>query len=227
MFVEAVEKVKKSIFPIFFEQKIDDHKKKVGVAGTGFFIDKKGDFITGSHVIEDVEANSTLLYLGNVPYKTLAKPTKITEVKRDSRKDLFVGRVEQNKLPPLEISGSKPPVGKSLCMCGYPLANLKFIPPSTLNVDNVRVYIQPTFVLDGFRGKHSLKGIEKLWDGFVTRDISFPGMSGGPVFDEEGVVWGMDVGTLTRKIPREPDAITVINGISVGGDVLARYIKSL
>lgn len=225
MFVKAINIISKSVFPIFFEKK-EGNQFKIGVVGTGFFFDE-GLFITASHLVEDVGEDATLLYLGNVPHNKLKKSIKIKEIKRDSIKDLFVGKIEENGLPSLKIAENKPPVGKSLCMCGYPLAVIVFIPPSTLNVDNVRIYYQPTFVLDGFKGEHSYKGMAKKWEGFVTRDISYPGMSGGPVFDEAGFVHGMDVGTLDRTINREPNPIHISNGVSIGADVLLEFIKKL
>lgn len=229
MFVEAIKKVTPALFPIFVQHR-QGNQTRIKVAGTGFFIDSEGVFLTASHLIEEVEAlegEVKLLYCGRLPKEKWERPIEIEELYRDSHKDLFLGKVSPVNLGDLPtLSGKHSPVGHSLCMCGYPMAQLSMMKPNVLNADNVRIYFQPTFVLDGFKGEHKQGEVTKEWQGFITRDTSYPGMSGGPVFDANGVIWGMDVGTFHRKIAQGSNTILVNNGISVGADVLDQFVRA-
>jgi len=50
----------------------------------------------------------------------------------------------------------------------------------------------------------------------MTQDISLNGMSGGPVFDTDGVVHGIDTAFLQREIPQKnKPALQVFNGIAI------------
>jgi MFS family permease len=75
---------------------------------------------------------------------------------------------------------------------------------------NVRRYWQPTFVIDATQAV--VDG--RVYDGYLVGHPCFSGMSGGPVFDEEGNVRGMAVATLTRTEPELNGNSTVVkNGI--------------
>ena len=210
MFQESIEQIKNSIFPIFF-QSVQGPTTQIGVSGTGFFIDNQGHFITAHHVTTDVPSNSTLLYLGNVPDKVIA-PVKIIEIFSDPVRDIFLGKVESGSLPPVKLSFDKPKIGKTVCLCGYPLAQLFQNHDGSINVGNVRQYWQPTFIIDGITANNNGKN----YLGFMTQDTSLNGMSGGPVFDIEGIVYGVDVAMLNREIPqKDRSPISVHNGIVI------------
>ncbi len=50
----------------------------------------------------------------------------------------------------------------------------------------------------------------------MTQDTSLNGMSGGPVFDADGIVYGVDVAMLTREIPQKDRVpISVHNGVVI------------
>ena len=53
MYQNAIERIKKSIFPIF-SVTIQGQQSQIGVRGTGFFIDAQGHFLTALHVINEV-----------------------------------------------------------------------------------------------------------------------------------------------------------------------------
>lgn len=208
MYQNAFEKIKKSIFPIFYHS-IQGSTWQIGVSGTGFFIDDKGHFITAHHVTTDIPANSTLFYFGNVPEK-IVPPIKIIEVFSDSIRDIFLGKIDVNESTPVDISFDKPKIGKSVCLCGYPLASLFQNPDGTINVSNVRQYWQPTFIIDAITADNN----GRTHVGFMTQDTSLQGMSGGPVFDINGIVYGIDVATLTRNISQKNRTpIEVHNGV--------------
>ena len=146
MYTKAISKIKDSIFPIFFES-IQDQLTQIGVSGTGFFIDNKGHFLTAHHVISDVPKNSKMLYFGNVPDK-LVTPSIIKEVFSDPLRDIFLGKVDVGFLNKVDFTYDKIEIGKTVCLCGYPLAQLSLNPDKSINVGNVRKYWQPTCVID-------------------------------------------------------------------------------
>ena len=50
----------------------------------------------------------------------------------------------------------------------------------------------------------------------MTQDMSLNGMSGGPVFDMEGFVHGVDTAFIHREIPqKDKPAIQVFSGVAL------------
>lgn len=227
MFQRSIKKVRKSIFPIFFE-KIDGTTKTVGVLGTGFFIHKDGHFITAYHVIQEVPDKSKLIYWGNIPNSGVPAPQLIQEIFSDPKRDIFIGKVDNYGLPPLPFSKSIPRVGTSICLCGYPLSELSFLPNGVLEVGRVRQYWQPTYIIDNIH----IDKDGKKFDCFLTQNVALPGMSGGPVFNRKGFVIGISLMMYPREIKlpnRNP--IEVQNGIAIGSnyieDILSKYASSI
>lgn len=215
MYQHAIQQIKNAIFPIFY-QSVQGANTQLGVSGTGFFIDNFGHFITAHHVMSEVPPQSTLLYFGNVPERVIPA-VPILEIYSDPSRDIFLGKVETGALPSVKLSFEKPNIGKSVCLCGYPLAQITKNPNGSLHVGNVRQYWQPTFVIDKITANIG----NRYYSGFMTQDISLNGMSGGPVFDLEGTVYGVDVAFLTREIPQKDRApIAVHNGVVVENNTL-------
>lgn len=90
MYQSAIEKIKKSIFPIFFVS-TEGQNTTMGVTGTGFFIDDKGYFLTALHAITEAPANSVFQYRGNIPDHIVNPPEVINEIYRDPVRDIFLG----------------------------------------------------------------------------------------------------------------------------------------
>ena len=132
MYQEAINVVRGSIFPVFYQVR-RDNGTQIGVSGTGFFITDEGHFITAYHVITDVPTGARLLYCGNVPDTPLNRPVEIEEVWSDAGRDIFVGRVTEGPLPVLRLAPRGPQPGKSVCLSGYPLAQLSQNPDGTIN----------------------------------------------------------------------------------------------
>jgi S1-C subfamily serine protease len=211
MYQSAIEKIKQSIFPIFFVS-VNGPNTQIGVSGTGFFIDDEGHFLTALHVITESPANASFQYRGNIPDHIINPPETITEIHRDPVRDIFLGKLNLKGTIPVSVVLDKPKAGKSICLCGYPLAQLYINPDGSINVGAVRQYWQPTFIID------TLTVVDggKNYVGFLTQDISLNGMSGGPVFDTDGVVHGIDTAFLQREIPQKnKPAIQVFNGIAL------------
>jgi S1-C subfamily serine protease len=211
MYQSAIEKIKKSIFPIFFLS-TEGQNTTMGVTGTGFFIDDKGHFLTALHVITEAPANSIFEYRGNVPENIFNPPEAIIEIYRDPVRDIFLGKLNISNTIPVSLVLDRPKTGKSICLCGYPLAQLSINSDGSINVSAVRQYWQPTYIIDTV----TIAGDGKNYVGFMTQDISLNGMSGGPVFDINGVVHGIDTAFVQREIPqKDKPAIQVFNGIAL------------
>lgn len=220
MYQNAINKIRGSIFPIFYKL-ISGNLTQLGIVGTGFFVSIDGEFITAYHVTTDAPSGSTLLYSGNVPYSPVTRPIEIEEVYSDSVKDIFIGRVSQGDLPPLELATENPQPGKSVCLCGYPLPRLSQNPNGIIGVGNVRQYWEPTFVIDSAQGTFD----NREYHGFITQVKCLSGMSGGPVFDIEGLVYGMSVGSFTRTIQeRDGSETPVLNGLAIGVERIKEVI---
>lgn len=211
MYQEAFQKIKQSVFPIFFAS-AQGANTQIGVSGTGFFIDDKGHFLTALHVITEAPANAVFQYRGNIPGHIQNPPAVITELFRDPVRDIYLGKIDIGVTTPVAYTLEKPKVGKSVCLCGYPLAQLSMQHDGSLNVAAVRQYWQPTFIIDEI----TILDQGKNYVGFMTQDISLNGMSGGPVFDTDGVVYGIDTAFIHREIPqKDKPAIQVYNGIAL------------
>ena len=222
MYQKAIEKIKQSIFPIFYNS-VQGELTTTGVIGTGFFIDNAGHFLTALHVISAAAANSTLQYRGNIPDHIINPPQLITEIYRDPVRDNFVGKINLQTMA-VAFSLDKPKVGKSVCLCGYPLAQLSYDANGVLNVGSVRQYWQPTYIIDSI----TVANPGQNYLGFMTQDISLNGMSGGPVFDMDGIVYGLDTAFLHREIPQQDKpTIQVYNGIVLENHTIADVYKMI
>ncbi len=224
MYQEAITRICRSIFPILFVKVIDHGQGHIGVRGTGFFTGEDGYFITAYHVIQNTPEGSDLIFAGNVPHHPLERPVNIEEVYVDERFDIYVGRVPGERLPPLDLSQDEYGPGKSLCLCGYPMPQIRQNEDGSINLSNVRQYWQPTFYIDGFTGEHNGRQL----DGFITQHTSLKGMSGGPVFDIGGLVAGMDMATFTRIIPEQGREDTIVpNGIATKSSRILQVLGEL
>jgi S1-C subfamily serine protease len=227
MYQAAIEKIKNSIFPIFYTV-AQGQSTQIGVSGTGFFIDDRGHFLTALHVITDCPPNAVIEYRGNIPDHIQNPPERITEIFRDPVRDIFLGKINLANTSPVAFILDRPKPGKAVCLCGYPLAQLSINPDGSLNVSAVRQYWQPTYVIDAV----TVADMGKNYIGFMTQDTSLNGMSGGPVFDTDGIVHGIDTAFLQREIPqKDKPAIQVFNGIALENasipDVFARVNQNV
>ena len=211
MYQVAIQKIKNSIFPIFFTY-TEDNVPKIGVAGTGFFIDDQGHFLTALHVLTEAPANALFQYRGNIPGHVINPPQELIEIFKDPVRDILLGKINNIESVPVAFVLDRPQIGKSVCLCGYPLAQLSTDPNGSLNVSAVRQYWQPTYIIDTI----TITNPGQNYLGFLTQDISLNGMSGGPVFDSEGIVHGVDTAFLHREIPQKgKPAIQVYNGVAL------------
>jgi S1-C subfamily serine protease len=221
MFADAVATLTASIFPIFYAYE-KDGAPVVSVCGTGFFVDDDGLFVTGDHIMNCAPAGARYYYCGNLPDESIHPPLEIERVASDPGRDLYLGRVGRDDLRGVELSGEAVRPGDSVCLAGYPMAEVSVGADGGV-VANVRRYWQPTFVIDETQ---AVVG-HRVYDGYLVGHPCFSGMSGGPVFDVEGKVRGMAAATVTRREPApepEGDPMVVKNGIVLGGEQIRAFL---
>jgi Trypsin-like peptidase domain len=212
MYEQAITKISRSIFPVFYKLRVDGITT-IGISGTAFFINDVGHFITATHVTTDVPSGAKLLYAGNLPHTSLDRPIEIEEVYRNDLKYIYIGKVPKFPLPGLKFTGETSSPGKSVCLSGYPLTELLINHDESVNLSNIRQYWKPTMVIDSIEAaiNHGTQ------TGFITEHSSLNGMSGGPVFDSDGDVCGIDVTTFLREIPEPYGGKSFVrNGVVIG-----------
>jgi hypothetical protein len=228
MFVRAIRTAKASMFPIFRFEQINALQSKVFVVGSGFFINKIGHFVSVAHVFDNPNAQTSFCYWGQIPDKVHNPPIKIVEISRDDDNDIFIGKVEIKSPYYFHIAKQLPDVGRSVCVAGYPLATIQNNAQGGLDLSGVRRYFQPSFVLDHIICNSSNPhGKIRKHNGFLVRDLGLYGMSGGPVFDISGMVFGIQ-GSVTQPRTSSGGAassITVQNAVAVRSSLMLNLLK--
>jgi len=232
MFTSAIQKVSKSIFPIF-----NYAANGCGVLGTGFFIDEQGHFLTAAHVINALPNQQKIGYLGNIPYSNFKgkKFNPVSILKIDAEKDLALGKIGVDLLSPLKISDKKAILGQSIALCGYPLPMIQVtnkeeyqqghVVGLNFDVSSVRQYWQPTIKMDEFKPDFILS---KKFRSFITQHAALPGMSGGPIFDLNGEVIGLTSAVWPRKVPvNQTDHISIPNGIGIELSEIVSFLGTM
>jgi S1-C subfamily serine protease len=219
MYADAVARITESIFPIFY---IHSDDNLVGVCGTGFFVGEGGLFLTSDHVMGSPPPGSTVYFYGKAPDE-VCEPAELEHVWSDSSQDLYLGRVPRDYLQPAEVSQTPVRPGDSVCLSGYPMAELEISPRGSL-VGNVRRHWQPTFVVDAT--EVVIQG--RTYSGYIVEHSCYPGMSGAPVFDMEGTVRGLVGANLSRTIPPLPDELptVVTNGVVIDVERIRGFLEA-
>lgn len=200
----------------------------VGVVGTGFFLNSKGYFVSVAHIFDSSNQNTKFLYIGRLP-ENLHKPRlEITEMCRDDELDIYVGRIDLKTQNYFYLSKTIPDIGRSICVSGYPLAQISTNSQGGLELGGVRRYFQPTFVLDkGIANSDNGQGKIRKHDGFLVRDAGLFGMSGGPVFDTKGIVVGMQGSVTQPRVSKNLSGrtISVENALAIRSNLILDLLK--
>jgi len=150
-------------------------EQEVG-GGSGFVVSSDGYIVTNKHVVEDEDANYTVLMNDDQKYDA-------TVLARDSVTDLAILKIEAKDLSFVEMgdsSGLK--VGQTVIAIGNALAEFR----NTVST-GVISGLSRSIVAGGTRN-----GSEQL-SGLIQTDASInPGNSGGPLLDLRGQVIGIN-----------------------------------
>lgn len=226
MMVKAVKAIKEAMFPIF-RRITNGQKVGIGVAGTGFFINSNGVFVTTAHIFDETNVQTQFVYHGLLPDNLENPFLPIEELTRDDESDIFVGKVNLTDAGFLEFASDPLEVGKTVCIAGYPLAQITLNAGGGFELGGVRRYFQPSFILDFGGGlSDNGKGLIRSHQGFLIRDFGLFGMSGGPVVDVNGRVLGMQAAvTHPRESTNGTRTITVENALAIINDRIIQLLK--
>lgn len=227
MYVKSIKIAQGAMFPIFRWDQLSAQQAHVGVVGTGFFINSKGSFVSVAHIFDNVGTDTKFFYLGRLPENLQNPRLEIMEICRDDEKDIYVGQINIKTPGYFYLSKNIPDIGKSVCVSGYPLAQITNNQRGGLEVGGVRRYFQPTFVLDkAVINSDNGQGRIRKHDGFLVRDIGLFGMSGGPVFDPSGVAMGMQ-GSITqpRTSSNGQRTISVENALAIRSNLILETLQ--
>lgn len=228
MFVSSIKKAQKAMFPIFRTDQIDATHMRVNVVGTGFFIGADGLFVSVAHVFDGATDTTKFLYPGKLPEEVSNPFIQIEEIARDDSNDIFIGRVSLSTPNFLKLAKGMPDVGRTVCIAGYPLAVIAFNAQGVLEVGGVRRYFQPTYVLDQAICKvDNGQGVLRSHNGFSVRDVGLFGMSGGPVFDIEGSVLGIQGSVTDPRVSTAGNGRTIVveNAVAIKTDLVLDLVQ--
>lgn len=151
-------------------------------AGTGFYIAKNGLIITNYHVVNDANAVGVTQFVDG--RKSILKAKVI---QTDPLNDLALLQIDDNKFIspgplPYSITTDVADVGESIFTMGYPLTSLLG--------DEIKI-------TDGIISARSgIQGDSKMYQ--ITAPMTY-GNSGGPLFDKEGNLLGINSSGITNK----------------------------
>jgi serine protease Do len=171
------------------------------VAGSGFFVSKDGYIVTNRHVVSDTSASYNI---------QLADGTKMDAnvVYRDPVKDLAIMKVSGNNFSTLSLGDSSQlKIGQTVISIGNAFGQFA----NTASAGEVAA-LNKTIVAENEGQPQKLSGI------IQTSAQLYPGDSGGPTFDLNGNVVGINVATAVTQynvsfsIPIN-DAKTIIQNV--------------
>ena len=157
------------------EERVEEIKRDIG---TGFVVDQSGLIVTNKHVVDDPNAEYSVIDKDNKEYK-------ITNIYRDPANDLAIVRVEGANLPPLPLGDSdKIRVGQSVVAIGTALGEFR----NTVTTGVV------SGLGRGIEAGTMFGGTFETLEGVIQTDAAInPGNSGGPLLDANGTAIGVNV----------------------------------
>lgn len=172
-------------FPFFFGRQLPDQndensgeteKQTIG-EGTGFFVSSDGTIITNRHVVDDLNADYTIITSDKKEY-----PAKV--LARDPIQDIAIVKIEGNNFPTLEFGDSDSiRIGQTVIAIGNSLGEFS----NTVSRGIVSGLKRNLVAGSGFGSSERLSGI-------IQTDAAINvGNSGGPLLNLSGKVIGVNV----------------------------------
>ncbi|MEA1925970.1 MAG: trypsin-like peptidase domain-containing protein [Patescibacteria group bacterium] len=155
----------------------ETEKREIG-GGTGFIIGEDGFIITNRHVVEDEEAEYTVIINDGTKYNA-------TVLARDSFMDLAIIKIESDeKFPVIKLGNSDSlKIGQTVVVIGNSLGEFR----NTVSKGIISGLKRSISAGDG-RGK------SELLDEMIQTDAAInPGNSGGPIINLQGQAIGVNV----------------------------------
>lgn len=167
---------------IAFPKKIKEGncKTKIG-GGSGFIISKDGYILTCNHVVEDKEADFTVIIDPDHKYKARV-------IDKDPLVDMAILKIQGNNFPFIKLGDSdKLDLGEDVLAVGNPLGEFE----DTLSSGIISGLSRKITAYNGFDSKSTnLKGL-------IQTDAAInPGNSGGPLVDMNGEVVGINTAMI-------------------------------
>jgi S1-C subfamily serine protease len=158
------------------ENQEGDQKQEIG-GGTGFIISSNGLILTNKHVVEDKEAEYTVLMNDGKKYDA-----KVLD--RDPFNDIALIKVDKDNLPVVELGDSgKLEIGQIVIAIGNSLGEYR----NTVSTGVVSG-LSRSIVTGG-----QLNGAQEQLHGVIQTDAAInPGNSGGPLVNSKGQVVGIN-----------------------------------
>lgn len=191
---KAAERVRPSVHSVWGSKPALGSELTVfGPLGTSFAVSPRGVLLTGAHVV--VGADGTLIARLHVLLQTdsgaVLYPTTVLGL--DTERDLALLGIADTALTPVRWGSGRAPMGWPLATIGYGL-------PEGGVVDTSRSEVTSRYtVFRRFTAGHS-SGYRTLVPGDPSTNVLevdlflFPGVSGGPTFDRDGRVIGVNQG---------------------------------
>lgn len=187
-------------------------KKEIG-GGSGFFISADGYIVTNKHVVDDEEAEYTVITNNGDKYdaKILAK---------DSVLDIAVLKVNGNNFPYLSFGDSDLlKAGQTVIAIGNALAEFR----NSVSVGVVSGLSRSITAGDSFGRSEYLEGV-------IQTDAAInPGNSGGPLLNIKGQVIGINVAVSQRAenigFALTSNAVkTIVDSVKKHGEIVRPYL---
>ena len=166
-----------SPFEDMFKEFGTPQKRKVSALGSGFIIDAKGIVVTNNHVIKDAE-DILIRVDGDKEYKAKV-------IGKDPLSDLAVLKIEsKDKFKPVKFGDSdKARIGDWVLAIGNPFGLGGTVTSGIISAKN-----------------RNLSGAITRYEDFIQTDASINvGNSGGPLFDTQGNVIGINTAILGQS----------------------------
>jgi len=166
---------------VAFPKKIAEEKQKTKIGGgSGFIVSSDGYVLTCNHVVDDGEADFTVIVDTNHKYQARV-------LARDPLIDVAILKIEESALPFLKLGNSdNVELGESVLAVGNPLGEFE----DTLSLGIVSGLSRKITAYGGDSKATNLRGL-------IQTDAAInPGNSGGPLVDMNGKAIGINTAMI-------------------------------